>query len=294
MTLKYALFTGCVAKGAGRELMVATELVCKRLGITLHEMKDAACCGAGVISEDNEMAADIINARTFSLAESLGLDIINICGTCQGVHRKCQIKLDNDPDYKAEVNKELKMATGREYAGSVKIKHFYEVLLEDFGLEKLKAAVTTPLSGLKVAAFYGCYAMRPHEYSDLENPDDPNELEKLFEALGCDTIDYPARLKCCGFPIIMVNKTNSLELSGNAISSAKGAGADCIATPCPLCHLNLDAYQPEVESLIDEKLGVPILHVPQLVALALGFTPKELKMNTHIVRPNEAIISHAG
>ncbi|VAX14784.1 Heterodisulfide reductase subunit B-like protein @ Putative succinate dehydrogenase subunit [hydrothermal vent metagenome] len=289
--MKYALFTGCVAKGAGRELMTATTLVCKKLGIELVEMVDAACCGAGVISEDNPMIADIVNARTFALAEEQGLNIMNICGTCQGVHRKLQVKLAKDPAYKARVNKALIAETGHEYKGRVEIKHFYEVMLEDFGLDKLKAAVTKPLSELKVAPFYGCYALRPHEYSDLENPDNPNELEKLFETLGCKVVEYSERLKCCGFPILMMNKTNSLQLSGNAILSAKNAGADCLVTPCPLCHLNMDAYQPEIESCTGESLNMPILHVPQLVAMALGFSTNDLKMRTHIVRPTEAVTS---
>lgn len=289
--MKYALFTGCVAKGAGRELMTATTLVCKKLGIELVEMVDAACCGAGVISEDNPMIADIVNARTFALAEEQGLNIMNICGTCQGVHRKLQVKLAKDPAYKARVNKALIAETGHEYKGRVEIKHFYEVMLEDFGLDKLKAAVTKPLSELKVAPFYGCYALRPHEYSDLENPDNPNELEKLFETLGCKVVEYSERLKCCGFPILMMNKTNSLQLSGNAILSAKNAGADCLVTPCPLCHLNMDAYQPEIESCTGESLNMPILHVPQLVAMALGFSTDDLRMKTHIVRPTEAVTS---
>ncbi len=96
--MKYALYTGCVAKGAGRELLAAANLVCEKLGVELAEMTDAACCGAGVIGEDNPMVADILNARTFSLAEAQGLDIMNICATCQGVHRKAQRKLEKDPE----------------------------------------------------------------------------------------------------------------------------------------------------------------------------------------------------
>ncbi|VAX16309.1 Heterodisulfide reductase subunit B-like protein @ Putative succinate dehydrogenase subunit [hydrothermal vent metagenome] len=291
MAHKYALYTGCVAKGAGRELMTATTLACEKLGIELVEMTAAACCGAGVISEDNPMIADIVNARTFSLAEEMGLDIMNICGTCQGVHRKFQKKMENDPAYMARVNEALKKETGREYKGTAKARHMYEVLLDDYGLDKLKEAVTKPLKGLKVAPFYGCYALRPHDYSDLKDPDNPDELERLVEALGCEVIDYPAKLKCCGFPILMMNKPNSLQLSGNAIADAKDAGADCIVTPCPLCHLNMDAYQPEIESIMGKKLNLPILHIPQLVAMALGASTSDLRMNTHIVRPTEALTS---
>jgi len=283
--MKYALYTGCVAKGAGRELLVATQLSCQKLGIELVEMSDAACCGAGVIGEDNPMVADILNARTFSLAESMGLDIMNICTTCEGVHRKALHKLAEDPDYCARVNAELRKETGREYKGTVKVRHYYEILLQDYGLERLRKQIVHPLHELKVGAFYGCYATRPPEISDLDQPDDPDELENLIEVLGAVPVKYDARLRCCGFPIAMMNKKNSLQLSGNAVVSAKDAGVDTMVTPCPLCHLNLDAYQPEVESQLSRKLDMPILHVPQLVALALGFSQKELRMNTHIVRP---------
>jgi succinate dehydrogenase / fumarate reductase cytochrome b subunit len=287
--MKYALYTGCVAKGAGRELLVSTYLACEKLGIELVEMTDAACCGAGVISEDNPLVADILNARTFALAEAQGLDIMNICTTCQGVHRKAQRKFEAKPEHKARVNEELKRDSGREYQGKVKVKHFYEVLLQDVGLEKLKEKVVAPLAGLKLGAFYGCYATRPPEVNDLANPDDPDELERLIEALGATPVKYDERLKCCGFPIAMMNKKNSLQLSGNAIVGAKEAGVDAMVTPCPLCHLNLDAYQPEIESRFGRKLGVPILHIPQLVAMALGVPKDALRLKTHIVRPTGAL-----
>jgi succinate dehydrogenase / fumarate reductase cytochrome b subunit len=289
--MKYALYTGCVAKGAGRENLVATQLACQKLGIELVEMTDAACCGAGVINEDNPLVADIMNARTFSLAEALGLDIMNICTTCQGVHRKAQRKLGGKPEYLERVNAELERDTGRRYQGQVKVKHFYEVLLNDYGLDRLKDKVVRPLTGLKLGAFYGCYATRPPEVNDLANPDDPDELERLIEVLGATPVRYDERLKCCGFPIAMVNKKNSMQLGGNAIASAQKAGAEAMVTPCPLCHLNLDAYQPDIESRVGRRLNMPILHIPQLVAMALGVSKDAVRLQTHIVRPTGMLAS---
>lgn len=287
--MKYALFTGCVAKGAGRELLAATVYAAERLGIQLEDMKDATCCGAGVIQEDNPVLADALNARTFALAEERGTDIMTICGTCQGVMRHAQIKMANDPKHMEKVNAELKKDTGRTYAGRVKVKHFYQIIQEDYGLDNLARRVTRKLSGLKVAPFYGCYVLRPHEYSDTKVPDRPDYLEKLIEAVGGTVVDYPQKQKCCGFPILMPNKTNSLQLSGNAILGALEAGADCLMTPCPLCHLNMDSYQPEIETIFERRIGLPILHYPQLVALALGASLDDLKLNTHIVLPNDAL-----
>jgi len=288
--MKYALYTGCVAKGAGRELLAATIYAAERLGIQLTEMKDASCCGAGVIQEDNPLLGDALNARTLALAEERGMDIMTICGTCQGVMRAAQVKME-DPKYREKVNVELKKDTGRTYAGKTKVKHFYQIINEEYGLENLALRVTRKLKGLKVAPFYGCYVLRPHEYADVKVPDKPDYLEKMIAAIGATPVDYPQKQKCCGFPILMPNKVNSLQLSGNAIMGALEAGADCIVTPCPLCHLNMDSYQPEIESIFERRIGLPILHYPQLLAMALGASLDDVKMNTHIVRPNQALLN---
>lgn len=280
--MKYALYTGCVAKGAGRELLTATYALAKKLDIELVELKNVSCCGAGVIHEDNPELADTLNARTFAIAEEMGLDILNICGTCQGVMKKVKAHLDDDESYKDKINETLKEG-GHEYKGTVKIRHLLSVLTEDYGLSNLRNKVKVSLNGLKVAPFYGCYILRPFENSDFDDPDNPTAIEVLTETLGGTAIDYQGKLKCCGFPILMMKKKESITMSGNHIASAKKEGADCLVTPCPLCHLNLDPYQPESATAIEQELDVPILHLPQLVGLAMGCTPKELGMNKHVI-----------
>lgn len=289
--MKYALYTGCVAKGAGRELYTSTIIAAQRLGIDFDEMKDASCCGAGFLQEANEKLGDALNARTFSLAEERNLDIMTICGTCQGVMRQAQVRLDTDAKHKERINAELQKDTGRTYEGKVKVKHFYQIVQDDYGLDNMAKRIEKKLSGLKVAPFYGCYALRPHEGADLKVPDRPDYLEKFIEAVGAVPIDYPQKLKCCGFPIMMINMGNSLQLSGNAIEGAVEAGAHCIVTPCPLCHLNMDAYMPDIESQMGKKFDIPILHYPQLLALALGATPKELKLKKHIAPMSSEFLS---
>jgi len=284
--MKYALYTGCVAKGACRELLTATYALAEKLGIELVELKTVSCCGAGVISEDNPDLADTLNARTFAIAEEMGLGIMNICGTCQGVMTKAKANIDNNEGLKKQVNETLKDG-GHQYKGSVKIKHLLSILIEDYGLDKIKEKVTTPLNGLKVAPFYGCYLLRPFELSPFQDPDNPTDIEELTEAIGATPIDYHGKLKCCGFPYLMMKKEQSLTMSGRHISSAKKEGADCMVTPCPLCHLNLDPYQPESAKLVKEKLEIPILHLPQLVGLAVGLKPKQLGLQKHVVTPQK-------
>ncbi|MBI5183999.1 MAG: CoB--CoM heterodisulfide reductase iron-sulfur subunit B family protein, partial [Nitrospinae bacterium] len=243
--MRYALFTGCVAKGAARELYSSTIKMAELLDIRLDEMTSAACCGAGVISDENEILSDTINARTFAIAEDKGLNIMNICGTCQGVMKKAEYTLKKNNHLMDEVNKVLK-SRGYRYRGRVKIRHLLNILIEDYGLDKIKEKVTRPLNGLKIAPFYGCYIIRPSDLSDLNDPDDPTAIEDVITTLGGEPIDYEGRLKCCGFPYLMMNKQGSLTMAGKHLASAKEKGADCVVTPCPLCHLNMDPYQPDI------------------------------------------------
>ena len=281
--MKFALFTGCVAKGATRELMLSTMKSAEGLGIEFVEMKSASCCGAGVVSEKNPLLADALNARTISIAEEQGLDLVTICSTCQGILKKTECHVDSDPAYKEKVNTVLEEG-GHQYAGGkVKIQHFANVLGTEEGLTLLRDKVKRPLTGLKTAAFYGCYVLRPSGLSLYEDPDNPTGMEEIFKILGATPVYYESRTKCCGFPIIMMNKDATHDMAGNALIDAIDSGADCVVTGCPLCHLSLDAYQPEIDKMNKKGCSIPVLHLPQLVALALGYSPQELGMDKHII-----------
>jgi succinate dehydrogenase / fumarate reductase, cytochrome b subunit len=283
--LKLAYWPGCVSRGFTPELHGSMALVAERLGIELVTLDRANCCGAGVIAEHNQELADTLNARTFALAQSTGLGMMNICSTCQGAQSECQQRLDADSAYRAHINEALS-DEGLEYVKDKEgfaNKNFLWVLVEDYGLEELKVKVTRPLSGLRVGPFYGCYLIRPkHRVGYEEHPDRDLYLERLIEALGGEVVEYDGARKCCGFPVITMNRETSLRQAGTHIGDALDAGADCLVTPCPLCHLNLDMQQPEAAKITGRELGLPILHLPQLVGLALGFEPRELGMGKHI------------
>ncbi len=252
-------------------------------GNELEEMYDGNCTGAGVISEHEPELADALNARNFALAQKMGLDLVNICSTCQGVQSLVQEKLDRDEAYRAKINAQL-AEEGLEYTPGLTIKNFMWVLVEDFGLDKLKEQVTRPLVGLRCGPFYGCYILRPSRILGMEeHPERDNYLDLIIEAVGGDPVDYEGKNKCCGFPILTNHRKNSLTQAGTHIAEAKDKGADCLVTPCPLCHLNLDAQQPSAAQVIERELGVPILHLPQLIGLAIGISPEELRMNRHVI-----------
>ncbi|MCH8008524.1 MAG: CoB--CoM heterodisulfide reductase iron-sulfur subunit B family protein [Chloroflexi bacterium] len=281
--MKYAFWPGCVSKGACPELYDSMILTSAKLGIELEEMYDGNCTGAGVISEHEPKLADLLNARNFAIAQKMGHDLVNICSTCQGVQSMVQEKLDRDEEYRAEINAQL-AEEGLEYKPGLVIKNFMWVLVEDYGLDKLKEKVVRRLEGLNCGPFYGCYILRPSRILGMEeHPERDNYLEQIIEAVGATAVQYEGQDKCCGFPILTNNRKNSLTQAGTHIGSAKDQGADCLVTPCPLCHLNLDAQQPSAAEVIQRELNVPIIHLPQLLGLALGIDDKLLRMNRHVV-----------
>lgn len=288
--MKVAYWPGCVSRGFTPELHGSMAKIAPLLDLELIELDRGNCCGAGVIAEHNQELADTLNARTFALAQQTdGELMMNICSTCQGSQSECQERLDANTDYRDLVNGTLADESLRYERGIVN-KNFLWVLVEDIGLDELRSRVTRPLTNLKVGPFYGCYIVRPTDRLgiDRDNPRDAY-LPMVVEALGGSVIDYAGSHKCCGFPIITMNKQASLTQAGTHLGDAMDADADCLVTPCPLCHLNLDLQQPLAQNVVGRELEMPVLHLPQLVGLALGLEPKELGMSKHVVKPTSVI-----
>lgn len=291
--MKVAYWPGCVSRGFTPELHGSMAQVAPKLGIELVELDRACCTGAGVIAEHSQELADTLNARTFALAQQeigKGADLMmNICSTCQGAQSESQERLDANKVYRDHVNETLSKEN-LSYAEGIANKNFLWLLVEDYGLDRLKEKVVKPLTGLKVGPFYGCYIVRPADRLgiDEENPRD-SYLSLVIEALGGTVIDYAGSHKCCGFPIITMKKEASLQMAARNLGDAQDADADCIVTPCPLCHLNLDLQQPIAAKLVPKPLNMPVLHLPQLVGLALGLSPKEIGLNKHVVKPTAVV-----
>lgn len=281
--MRYAFYPGCVAKGGAPELYQSTHAVANKLGIELEELREAACTGAGVLSERNPELADTLNARTFAMAEKLGLPLMNICSTCHGVMSQSNARLRKDPAYLERVNHHL-APEGLHYSGNTEIKHLLWVIMEDIGIERVKELVVNPLGDLSAAPFYGCYIVRPTWVLGYdEKPQRKHYLEDLIQALGAHSVEYQGYNMCCGFPILTMNRESSLKMTGTHLLEAQTKGADCMVTPCPLCHLNLDGSQVEAAGVVREKLDLPVLHLPQLVGLAFGIPAKTLGLNKNIV-----------
>jgi len=291
--VKVAYWPGCVSRGFTPELHGSMAQVAPLLDIELVALDRASCCGAGVIAEHNQELADTLNARTFALAQKEMADgaelMMNICSTCQGAQTECQERLDGNSEYREHINETL-APEGLSYEKGISNKNFLWLMVEEIGLDAIKAKVKRPLTDLRVGPFYGCYIVRPTERLGIgrDNPRD-RYLQMLIEALGGTVVDYAGQYKCCGFPIITMNREASLKQAGRHLGDAIDADADCLVTPCPLCHLNLDLQQPGAEKVVGRDLGMPVLHLPQLVGLALGLEPKELGMSKHVVKPTSVI-----
>ena len=215
--------------------------------------------------------------------------MMNICSTCQGAQSECQQRLDADEDYRRLINQHLR-PEGLEYrrGDDWTNKNFLWLLVEEIGVDKLRERVVRPLEGLRVAPFYGCYIVRPTgRLGYAEFPDRDRYLEWVIDAVGATPVEYAGSHKCCGFPVITMNKATSLRQAGRHLADAIDADADCLVTPCPLCHLNLDLQQPDAAKYVERPLDIPVLHFPQMIGLALGLEPKELGMGKHVVKTRD-------
>jgi succinate dehydrogenase / fumarate reductase cytochrome b subunit len=286
--VKYAYFPGCVGQDSCNELDVSTKLIAKELGLELVELKDATCSGAGFLQDVDYELSLVLNARTFAMAEKMGLDILTVCSTCQFNLDRANRELKDDPAKLADVNRML-AEIGMRYNGTVAVKHILWVLVDEVGLGTLRGRVKADLSDLNIASFYGCQLIRPGDLHTSDDPDRPQYFEKLIEALGGKPVDYEGRKKCCGFPISFVNADAAMRMNAKNMVDAKEGGADLMATSCPLCHINLDIYQGTSEKVAGKRIDLPILHLPQLVGLALGIPPERLRVKRHAVSVKEVL-----
>lgn len=278
--MKYAFFPGCVLEAAAKEAYIATARVARELGIELVEIPGWTCCGASHVQDVDELTATAINARNIALAEQMKLPVMTVCNTCTLMLRKSKHALDNG--LKEKVNNIIGK-TGLEYKGTSEVTHLLWALIRDYGLDNLQKKVVRPLKGLKVAGYYGCHILRPPQIMNFEDYAKPYSLEALVEALGAEPVDFDAKLKCCGFHAVFPAEDSVHKMTGESNLSAINAGADCMVTPCPLCQMQLDMYQPEGKSAVKTDKDIPVLHLSQLIGLALGLSPDALGMKRHIV-----------
>jgi succinate dehydrogenase / fumarate reductase, cytochrome b subunit len=281
---KVAYYKGCLASLSAKELDTSTRALAPKVGLELEELETVTCCGAGDIHEADPDFYLHLNARILAYAEATGAEtLMTVCNVCTLNLRQANAMLANDDDLRGRVNENLQSVGVPAYSGKIDVRHLLWEIAEGEGYELLKQAAHKGLKGLRVAPFYGCQILRPSKLLGFEDPDRPWSLERIIEACGGEAIDYPAKIKCCGFPIIQAREETALGELIQPIEQASEAGADAIVTPCPLCHLSLDAWQSKLKAATGKDFRMPILHLSQLVGVAAGLEESELKFKRHVV-----------
>jgi succinate dehydrogenase / fumarate reductase cytochrome b subunit len=282
--VKVAYYKGCLASLSAKELDSSTQALAPKLGIELEELESVTCCGAGDIHEAEPDYYLHLNARILAYAEATGCDtLMTICNVCTLNLRQANFQLQGDDALRVRVSENLEKVGAPPYGGTVEVKHLLWLIAEGDGYDKLKQVAHKGLKGLKVAPFYGCQILRPSKLLGFEDPDRPSSLERIIEACGGEAVDYPAKIKCCGFPIIQAREETALGELIQPIEQAYEAGADAMVTPCPLCHLSLDAWQSKLRKQTGKDFRMPILHLSQLIGVAAGLTDSELRFKRHVV-----------
>ncbi|MEM3427904.1 MAG: CoB--CoM heterodisulfide reductase iron-sulfur subunit B family protein [Nitrososphaerales archaeon] len=283
--MKYAYYPGCSADTSGKEYDKSFRLVAEALGVKLVDVPEWNCCGSHVTYVFNPTLAAALSARNLGLVEKIGEEIVvTTCSGCYQTLKRSNQLLKHDGEAQNRVKNALE-AVNLSYSGNVKVRHALEVLTTDESLATLSQKVSKPLKGLKVAPYYGCALVRPKFEDSFDDPENPQSLDRLIKVLGAEPVPYSDKVRCCGGVLIMKREDVGLEMIRRLLVDAKQAGADCIVTPCALCHLNLDIMQPKVEQSFKLKINMPVFFFTQLIGLALSLKPSQLGLDNHMVPP---------
>ncbi len=277
----YTYYPGCSAEATATPLGLSVPPVAKALDMELAELEDWNCCGSTPYHSTYKLEASAMAARNLALAEKTGLDLVTPCSNCYVVLASVNTHLKELPAFREKVNEAL-AAADLTYGGGVKVRHLVEVLYTDITPEVIASKVTKPLKGLKVAAYYGCQLVRPDGFDD---PESPHSLDEMVTSLGAEAVPWELKARCCGSSLIMPEPDVALGLINKLLKNAQEHGAQCLITPCPLCQINLDAYQSQVNSKFNTSYNLPVLFVTQLIGIALGIPAKELALEKNIVSP---------
>jgi len=283
----YSYFPGCSLTATNRAYDISTRSVARTLGIELRELDDWNCCGATAYLPIREKRSFVLSARNLAIAERERRELATICNACYVVLRKTNKYMAEDPKLRKDVRAALR-AGEMDYSGGVRVRHFLDILVNDVGEEAIRGRVRRDLSGLRVACYSGCQLSRPFE--DLDSPEFPALMGRLVGWLGAEVIDFPMAAKCCGGMAMTTRPEIGRVLTGKLLRVAKLRGADCIATACPLCQINLEAYQDKVSEAVGGDCELPVLYFTQLMGTAFGLEAKDLALKDSLT-PVEALLA---
>lgn len=277
---KFALFPGCSLEKMAASYNRSSIETTKQFGIELQELEDWNCCGATAYFHIDQLLAFTLVARNLAIAEKEGLDFVAPCSACYKNAYFTNQYIKEDPDLSDHINYALEQ-DDLQFQGNLKVHHIIDIFANEIGTEEIEAKVTNPLTGLKVAPYYGCQIVRPRKNGEeIENP---QFFEEIVSAMGAEPVDFADRLRCCGGSLIMTSRHAALDMVRVLLHNAVSSGADVIATACPLCQVNLECYQTQVNEEFGTNFAVPVLYFTQLMGLALGMPRKRLGIGSELV-----------
>jgi len=276
----YGYYPGCSLHSTGAEYDASFRAVCSRVGIDLAEIDGWTCCGSSAAHVASHLLSVALPIRNLMRAEERKLASVLVpCAACFSRFKTAAHEVAHDPALARDVEE----VVGRKYEASARILHPLEILADR--LEDLAARKTRDLSHLRPVAYYGCLLTRPPDVMQFDDCEDPQSMDKILRAVGIETLEWSAKTDCCGAALSLSETDVVLDLTRAILDEAKAAGANAIAVACPLCHVNLDARQPDVDAKFGTAYGMPVFYFTQLVALALGAEPAELGLGRHLVDP---------
>jgi heterodisulfide reductase subunit B len=277
--VSYTFFPGCSLDGTAKDYHRSTLAVVARLGLDLPELKDWICCGSTAAHSSDPLLADALPAKSLSAAG--GSTVAVACAACYSRLKTANHHIAGDAALRARVARVI----GSDYDGRTPVLHLLEILCREVGLARIARAITRPLAGLKVACYYGCLLTRPPEIANFDDAENPTLMDQLMQTAGATPLDWPHKTECCGASFSITDRSIVLDLGNQILAMAQAAGADCIATACPLCQLNLDMRQKDMESSSGRRYNLPVFYFTQLLGLAMGCQADELSLSSLVVEP---------
>ncbi|MCX8126242.1 MAG: CoB--CoM heterodisulfide reductase iron-sulfur subunit B family protein [Dehalococcoidia bacterium] len=270
----YAYYPGCTLKTTAIEFDVSTKAICSALGIRLLELKDWGCCGASSAHSTDHLLGLALPAREIASASRMGWPLMAVCAMCFSRLKHSEAAL-HDP----QLRKKLSDIIGSPLPESYEVVHLIQVI--DGMRDRIPA--THPLKGLKVACYYGCVLVRPKDVTRMDDVENPQIMDRVLRAVGASTVDWSFKTECCGAGMALPHPDIMMRLSYRILSQAKQAGADCIATACPLCFSNLDSYQKQMmKKGFGNNPEMPVFYFTELIGLAIGLSPERLLIKKHM------------
>jgi len=272
--VRASFFLGCTIPVRAQNFEASTRRVAEAFGIEFVDLPGAGCCGYPMRSV-NLSEARVAAAAALADAEAMDSELVTICTACTGVLTEAAHELNTDEVLRSEVNAELQK-TGREYSGTVRVRHFARVLVEEIGEQAIRERITVDLSHLRFAPHYGCHYLKPSEaFEEFDSVENPQSLDRLIALTGAVSVPYRGKRDCCGGACLAVDESLALSITKDKLDSVKAQDPDGIVLVCPFCSIMYDSSQKKIESEHEVSYGLPVLYYPQLLGLAMGMDPKK-------------------